>query len=118
MSHTERHTALAWADSIDAERRATQRGATWAEVDAAIRAHMTHDAGCLADIGTESLCEQALMPTLPPGLNAPAAVSTNAHAEPAVDDGLPSAATLLLLAVAGVAIGIAIGWFLPMGFAG
>jgi hypothetical protein len=114
MSATDRHTALAWADSIEAERLACQRGATWAQIDAAIRAHLTHDAGCLADIGTESLCEQALLPTCPAELDAP--VQT-----PAPDDDprleLAEPAWLLLAAVATVAAAAALSSLFPWGFA-
>ncbi|MEY5097321.1 MAG: hypothetical protein RJA36_40 [Pseudomonadota bacterium] len=114
MSTTDRHTALAWADSIEAERLACQRGATWAQVDAAIRAHLTHDAGCLADIGTESLCEQALLPTRPAELDAP--VQT-----PARDDDpqleLAAPAWLALAAAAVVAVVAAASALLPWGFA-
>jgi hypothetical protein len=59
MSHTERHTTLAWAEQLDTQRRATTRGTTWAELDAAIHANLTHAPGSLADCGTESLCDQA-----------------------------------------------------------
>lgn len=97
---TDRHTALAWPDSIEAQHRATQRGATWAELNAAVRAHMTHDAGCLADIGTESLCEQALLPTQPADLDTP-------------DSGIPTNGTLLLAAVIGVAAAVLASWLLP-----
>jgi hypothetical protein len=116
MSHTERHTTLAWADQLDTQRRATTRGTTWSELDAAIHAHLTHAPGSLADCGTESLYDQALLPTQPMPLDAP--VQTPAPAAQAADDGMPCTATLLLLAVAGVAIGIALSWFWPMGFAG
>ena len=116
MSSTFRPTALKWAGQIELERLAHQRGAAWADLDAAIRAHCTHDAGCLADIGTESLCEQALLHSQPMPLDAPVPTP----AEQAADDGMPYTAELLLLllAAAGVAIGIALSWFWPMGFAG
>lgn len=116
MSHTDRHTALDWAGQIELERLACQRGTSWRELDAAIREHLTHAPGSLADCGTESLYDQALLPTQPMPLDAP--VQTPAPAAPAADDGMPCTATLLLLAVAGVAIGIALSWFWPMGFAG
>lgn len=113
MSRTDRHTALDWAGQIELQRLASQPHTPWRELDAAIRAHMAHAAGSQADMGTESLCDQALLPTQPMPLDAPAPA-----VHPAADDGMPCRATLLLLAVAGVAIGIALSWFWPMGFAG
>jgi hypothetical protein len=65
MSRTERHTVLDWAEQLDTQRRATTRGTSWAELDAAIHANLTHAPGSLADPGTEALCDQALLPTQP-----------------------------------------------------
>jgi hypothetical protein len=62
MSRTDRHTALAWADQVDAQRRAAAHpripGAT--RLQLAIVQHLTHPAAALADCGTESLCDQVL----------------------------------------------------------
>lgn len=117
MSASERTTALAWADEIDAERRACTRGATWAQLDAAIRSELTHDAGCLADIGTECLMHQALQPTRPAALDeAPAAPHPPQASD---DDGMPGPAWLLA-AVALIAASAAAsalwpwGWALPL----
>jgi hypothetical protein len=62
MSRTDRHAALAWADQLDAQRRAAAHpripGAT--RLQLAIVQHLTHPAAALADCGTESLCDQVL----------------------------------------------------------
>lgn len=105
MSTTERHTALAWADQIDAERRACTRGITWAQFDAAVRTHCTHDAGALADPGTEALYDQALLATRPADLDAPATVQTPARTEgPHAELGTP---TQRALAIAAAIVGAA-----------
>lgn len=112
MITTDRTTHMAWADQIDAERRACTRGTTWAELDAAIRAHMTHDAGCLADIGTECLMEQALLPTQPAALDA----EPEAHPQPDVGPGAGWAwlAAAVVLASAGASALFPWGWALPL----
>ena len=71
MTRTDRHTALDWAGQIELERLTCQRGTSWHELDAAIREHLTHAPGSLADCGTESLCDQQFMPTRPAELDEP-----------------------------------------------
>lgn len=88
MSRSERHTALDWAEQLDNKRSATQ-----AELDAAIRCHVAHDAGCLADIGIDSPCDQEQTHT--------------------PDSGIPSDRTLLLVAVCGVAAAVLASWLMP-----
>jgi hypothetical protein len=100
MTRTERHTVLDWAEQLDTQRRATTRGTSWAELDAAIHANLTHAPGSLADAGTESLCDQALLHTQPADLAAP-------------DSGIPADSTLLLVAACGVAAAVLASWLLP-----
>jgi len=75
-------------------------------LDTAVAQHMTHAAGSLADCGTESLYEQALLPTQPAGLDDPTLP----------DSGIPSDLTQLLIAAAGVAAAIFTSWLLPLGW--
>ncbi|MBN8493231.1 MAG: hypothetical protein J0M00_17625 [Burkholderiales bacterium] len=86
---------------------------TLTQLDAAIRAHCTHDAGALADPGTEALIDQALLPTQPADLDAP--VQTPAHADPQAE--LASPALCLVAAVALVVVAAALSALWPWGHA-
>lgn len=88
--------------------------ATWTELGAAIQAHCTHDAGALADPGTEALIDQALLPTRPTALDAP--VQTPAHLDdPHAEAGTPALRLMAVAAAITAAIACSAIW--PWGVA-